>query len=145
MDKATKMPECRCDCVNCVTGNHGGCYYRPSVCPFGPASGAPDAVDVRSTESTPSESTGTSPISRRTENGLRLHDQHCAWCDCEEFAAVQYGSLHHLSERAVNAVSAAVTLADTEFAAGRGAEEIIEIDEDGKVSGPLLSGPFREP
>lgn len=24
---------CRCDCVNCVTGNHDGCYYRPSVCP----------------------------------------------------------------------------------------------------------------
>lgn len=25
--------ECRCDCVNCVTGNHQDCYYRPSVCP----------------------------------------------------------------------------------------------------------------
>ena len=24
---------CRCDCVNCCTGNHDGCYYRPSVCP----------------------------------------------------------------------------------------------------------------
>ncbi len=24
---------CRCDCVNCVTGNHNDCYYRPSVCP----------------------------------------------------------------------------------------------------------------
>jgi hypothetical protein len=21
--------ECRCDCVNCVTGNHDGCYYEP--------------------------------------------------------------------------------------------------------------------
>jgi hypothetical protein len=27
-------PECRCDCVNCVTGNHSGCYYKPSVCPM---------------------------------------------------------------------------------------------------------------
>jgi hypothetical protein len=25
---------CRCDCVNCVTGNHGDCYYRPSICPW---------------------------------------------------------------------------------------------------------------
>ncbi|HEX2594713.1 MAG TPA: hypothetical protein VHL34_24635 [Rhizomicrobium sp.] len=23
---------CRCDCVNCVTGNHDGCYYRPGEC-----------------------------------------------------------------------------------------------------------------
>jgi hypothetical protein len=100
MDKSTNTSECRCDCVNCVTENHGDCYYRPSVCPFGP--------------------------SKRTENGLRLHDQHCAWCDCEEFAAVQYGTLHHLSERAAKAVSAAVTQADTEFASGLcGNEEII--------------------
>ena len=28
--------ECRCDCVNCVTGNHGDCYYRPSTCPSFP-------------------------------------------------------------------------------------------------------------
>jgi hypothetical protein len=28
-----KIDGCRCDCVNCVTGNHEGCYYRPSVCP----------------------------------------------------------------------------------------------------------------
>jgi hypothetical protein len=26
--------ECRCDCVNCVTGNHGTCYYRPTICPW---------------------------------------------------------------------------------------------------------------
>ena len=30
---AAPNPECRCDCVNCVTGNHTGCYYAPSVCP----------------------------------------------------------------------------------------------------------------
>lgn len=24
--------ECCCDCVNCVTGNHVGCYYEPK-CP----------------------------------------------------------------------------------------------------------------
>jgi hypothetical protein len=28
-----RIDGCRCDCVNCVTGNHEGCYYRPSVCP----------------------------------------------------------------------------------------------------------------
>jgi len=27
-----KHPACRCDCVNCVTGNHHQCYYKPSVC-----------------------------------------------------------------------------------------------------------------
>ena len=28
--------ECRCDCVNCVTGNHQDCYYWPRelCCPF---------------------------------------------------------------------------------------------------------------
>jgi hypothetical protein len=26
--------ECRCDCVNCVTSNHAGCYYSPTVCPI---------------------------------------------------------------------------------------------------------------
>lgn len=28
--------QCRCDCVNCVTGNHQGCYYWPVdlCCPF---------------------------------------------------------------------------------------------------------------
>lgn len=25
--------ECRCDCVNCATGNHDGCYYQPITCP----------------------------------------------------------------------------------------------------------------
>ena len=24
---------CRCDCVNCVTENHDGCYYKPK-CPL---------------------------------------------------------------------------------------------------------------
>lgn len=38
------------------------------------------------------------------ENGRRPHDQHCAWCDCEEFVAVKYGTLHHLTERAVKTV-----------------------------------------
>lgn len=37
----------------------------------------------------------------------RLHDQHCVWCDTEEFMAMRYGSLHHLSERAVMAIQAA--------------------------------------
>ncbi len=32
------FPGCRCDCVNCVTGNHGDCYYRPSICPAQKAS-----------------------------------------------------------------------------------------------------------
>jgi len=50
--------------------------------------------------------------SQRTENGIRLHDQHCAWCDCEEFVAVRYGSLHHLSERAARAVKAVVAVVD---------------------------------
>lgn len=27
------LNDCSCDCVNCVTGNHTDCYYRPSVCP----------------------------------------------------------------------------------------------------------------
>lgn len=25
----TQEQECRCDCVNCVTGNHAQCYYYP--------------------------------------------------------------------------------------------------------------------
>lgn len=51
------------------------------------------------------------------------HDQHCAWCECEEFAAVQYGTLHHLTLHAVQAFNAAVM----------GNEEIIEIDEDARA------------
>ena len=38
----------------------------------------------------------------------RPHDEHCEWCDTEEFAAVKYGTLHHLSERAVLAVKSAI-------------------------------------
>jgi hypothetical protein len=47
-------------------------------------------------------------MSDQTENGTRPHDQHCVWCDCEEFVAVRYLSLHHLSERAIDAVKNAV-------------------------------------
>ena len=34
---AQEVPvECRCDCVNCVVGNHQGCYYWPTelCCPY---------------------------------------------------------------------------------------------------------------
>ena len=33
MEEGNLPQECRCDCVNCVTGNHTGCYYAPSICP----------------------------------------------------------------------------------------------------------------
>ena len=36
----------------------------------------------------------------------RPHDQHCGWCDTEEFMAMRYGSLHHLSERVCAALRA---------------------------------------
>jgi hypothetical protein len=26
-------PECRCDCCNCVTGQHYLCYYNPPLYP----------------------------------------------------------------------------------------------------------------
>jgi hypothetical protein len=38
------------------------------------------------------------------DNNHRPHDQHCQWCDCEEFVGVRYGSLHELTERAIIAV-----------------------------------------
>lgn len=69
----------------------------------GSASGARDETQP----SRSSQSTGAF-----TENGIRLHDQHCAWCDCEEFVAVKYGSLHHLTLRAVRAVQAVVAVVD---------------------------------
>lgn len=36
----------------------------------------------------------------------RPHDQHCAWCDTEEFMAMRYGALHHLSLRVLAALKA---------------------------------------
>lgn len=36
----------------------------------------------------------------------RPHDQHCGWCDAEEFMAMRYGSLHHVSTRVLAALRA---------------------------------------
>ena len=91
-------------CVNCNEAAYIEEQEQFTDALQGPASGARTEIQpLRS-----SQSTGTF----RTENGIRLHDQHCAWCDCEEFVAVRYGSLHHLSERAARAVKAVVAVVD---------------------------------
>jgi hypothetical protein len=57
--------ECRCDCVNCVTGNHRGCYYMPSVCPNAPGA----SIRV----------TGTACEPRLVPKSAG--DRYCALCD----------------------------------------------------------------